>query len=247
MTLRQIEAMTTTQWRVAVQHPAVRLTLLTVDQIQCEVPDAPGCYVPLAVARQRCYVGTSDSLRARVPGSIAKNLPDATHVLLIEPLGVVWSDEQRLALEGRLIAALPGVVNKSPGRRAQAASPYLDAVVLEVRGMVVLLLPLGDAAAAGRLTQGHVVRRLVLGEHNQPPTMGDLADRLRALGWSASGGTVYRTIRRDLRDRNRGGSPMVQVTGPWSDPATVVYVEGRRYSGGWRPPRTRPAETQRRP
>lgn len=237
MAVRQIERFTETEWVLAIQHPALRLTLLAVEAARrgARLPAGPGCYVHLALPLQRAYVGTGESLRTRVPGSLSSKLPDATHVLLVEPVGVRWSDGQRFELEARLIAALPGEVNKSAGRRQPTHSLYLDSVVAEVLDMAMLLLSRASTQSPAKITQGSIARRLVLGEHKHPLTVRQLTERLRSLGWPVQGATVHRTLRRDLRDPSRGGSITVRVTGPWSAPDTLVYVAGRRYSG-WRGP-----------
>ena len=238
MTERWVEAWGAGRWVLCVQHPAVRMTVLEVSNSLREVlPHSQGCYVLLTVPTQRAYVGTSGDLASRVPGSIGRNQPGATHVLTVEPLGVPWSESQRLELEGRLIAALVGVANRAAGRTTTTTSPYLDAVVEEAQATASLLLPRARSRHADRtLSQGRIAQQLVLGELRHPLTVGELSERLRDLGWTARGRTVHRTLRRDLCDASRGGSDTVRVTGPWTDPGSLVFVVGRRYSSGWCPP-----------
>ncbi|MBK9737920.1 MAG: hypothetical protein IPO93_00015 [Actinobacteria bacterium] len=157
-----------------------------------------------------------------------------SHLLLVEPLGFPWGDE-RTTLEALLIAAVPGVVNRSPGKSVVRHSVYLEAVALEVvTALAPLLFATGNTGWAVP-SQGRVARDLVLQEHRHPLTVGELTTRIRSLGFSAQGRSVHRTIRRDCLDRGRGGSSSIRVTGPWTDPGTHVFVDGRRYASGWAP------------
>lgn len=232
MSVREITHWTDGTWTIEVQHPAVRLTMHRIDdRLKEQLPTGGGCYIHIATALQRLYVGTSEHLSGRVPSSLTANLPSASHVLTIEPLGVSWSTEQRHALEGLLISTLPGTVNRNSGRGGPADT-YLLGVVHEVR--TLLGLQLFTAVQRPHASQGRIAVSLVLGEHQHPFSVGELIERLRDLGWTATGHTVHRTLRRDLKHIARGGHTDIEVDGPWSDPHTHVYVRGRRYTSGWR-------------
>ena len=117
-----------------IQHPSMRLTVLaqTPTGTFAGLPDTGGCYVFLALPQQTAYVGTATNLAGRVPKSRELNIPRATHVVLIEPVGMAWTGDERLELERRLIAGLPGAANWQRGAgRPMMASEYLDDVVAQ--------------------------------------------------------------------------------------------------------------------
>jgi hypothetical protein len=145
---------------------------------------------------------------------------------------VGWDDQQRLELEARLIRASGDGGNRSPGSATDTDCPYLAAVADEVLDLASITgwRP-GERMVP---TQGSTARDLVLTQVTHPYTVGDLVTRLRRAGWTASGKTVGRTLRRDLRDGSRGGRLDIAVTGAWTDPDSLVYVVGRRYASGWR-------------
>ena len=209
MATRAIDAWNEHGWTISVQHPAVRLTLTRWSPTtRLVLPVGEGCYCLANLTLQTSYVGEATSLRSRVPSSIRANLPMTSHLLLVEPLGFPWGDE-RTTLEALLIAAVPGVVNRSPGKSVVRHSVYLEAVALEVvTALAPLLFATGNTGWAVP-SQGRGPRDLVLQEHQHP--------------------------RRDCLDRGRGGSSSIRVTGPWTDPGTHVFVDGRRYASGWAP------------
>lgn len=225
-------------WIVATQHPAVRVTTKVLHgDVRSVLPPDPGCYVLVACTLQLAYVGTASSLRRRVPTSWAEKLPSASHVVLVEPLGVPWTGDQRYGLEARLISAIGRTVNGIAGSLKEVSdSRYLDQIVDEVTPMTDLLLPTRlDAAYGGVPSQGRIAQQLVRAERWRPMTVGELTDALRGLHWSVGGRTTHRTLRRDLCDPSRGGSPLVRVDGKWRDSGTHIFIEGRRYSSGWTP------------
>jgi hypothetical protein len=227
------------QFTLHIQHPSMRLTVLakTPTGTFTGLPDSGGCYVFLALPQQTAYVGTATNLAIRVPKSRELNLPRATHVVLIEPVGMVWTGDERLEVERRLIAGLPGASNwQRSAARPRMASEYLDDVVTEALTLIGLWLvrPPVDRGPGRAPSQATIARDLILDEHRHPYTVGDLLHRLRGLGWTAHGQTPHKTLRRDLRCATRGGTDAVRVTGAWSDDDTYVYVQGRAYTNGWR-------------
>lgn len=237
MTERSIEAWTPTCWRVGVQHPSIRISVVRLDgDARDRLPLGQGCYVLLAISPQVAYVGTSTTVRERALVSWQAKIAYATHAVVVEPVGVRWTDSQRFGLESRLIRSVGATVNRAPGRAISAHDGYLDGIVTEVLQVCRMLLPRAGAGhRQGVPSQAAIARQLVLAEVDHPATITELVHRLRSLGWTARGRTVHRTLRRDLRDRSRGGSSAFAVDGAWSDPGAHVYIVGRRYGSGWRP------------
>jgi len=220
-------------WLLLLQHPSVRLSLDVVSPGWDEsIPSSSGVYLLVDGYLQRCYAGQGKDLAARVPRSLQQNLPTARHVVTATPLGVGWDDQQRLEIEARLIRASGDGGNRASGSASLSGCSYLAAVADEVLSLASITgwRP-GERTVP---TQGSTARALVLTQVSHPYTVGDLVARLRDAGWSASGKTVGRTLRRDLRDGSRGGRHDIAVTGAWTDPTSLVYVVGRRYASGWR-------------
>ena len=236
MTVRDLASFDSVRWVVEIQHPAVRLTLQRiVPGWEQSIPEEAGCYVLLAVPAQQAYAGISEDLRDRMPTSRVRNLPRATHAVTVTPLGVGWTEAQRYAIEARLIRALGSPVNRAAGRLLVPDSAYLDEVVAEAMRLVAMVCPpRGDGAIP---SQASAARDLVLSQHRHPYTVGTLVARLQDLGWSAGGQTAHRTLRRDLCDAGRGGHASIRAHGRWGDDGTLVYVDGRAYTSGWRPRR----------
>lgn len=223
-------------WLFETQHPAVQLGLFRNDtSIAADLPLASGCYVLLSVTMQKTYVGTAGSLGARVPGSIRSNLASATHVLTIVSTGIPFSDSQRSELEARLITSSPGAVNRRLGGRTRTSDEFLDAVESTVLSVLTMLIARPSSVGAYVPSQAGVARRLVVLERRHPYTVAELMSELRRLGWSATGRTPHRTLRRDLLDPARAGDLHIRISGTWSDPDALVYVSGRRYTSGWQP------------
>jgi hypothetical protein len=223
-----------------IQHPSMRVTVVaqSVTGAFAALPASGGCYVLLAIPQQTAYVGTATDLARRVPESVTQNLSRATHAVLLEPVGMAWTVDERLDLERRLIAGLPGAANWQRGTGCpRIMSPYLDEVATQALALIGLWLvrPPVDRGPGRAPSQATIARDLVLDEHRHPYTVAELLDRLRGLGWTAHGQTPHKTARRDLRCATRGGTDVIRVTGAWSDGDTHVYVQGRRYTSGWRP------------
>ena len=235
MTRTALDQFAPTRLVTRIQSPALRLGLRAWPLAREPIPAAAGIYIALAATVQSSYVGTSRDLRSRVPGSVRSNLPHASHILLLTPEGLPWTSDQRHTLEALLIRTCPGALNRSPGQPALAPDDYLEAVVEAALTLPRLLLPRPATPGRHVPTQGSIARDIVLGENRHPVTVGQVTDRLRDLGWPLVGATPHRTLRRDLRQVSRGGNDDMRVTGPWSDPATHIYVVGRRYATGWRP------------
>jgi hypothetical protein len=132
---------------------------------------------------------------------------------------------------------LPASRNRTGGLLREPIDDYLAAVVSHVQSGVCLLISRPGPSARNGPTQGQIARDLVLSERTHPPTVAQLIRRLQELGFAIQGQTPWRTLRRDLCDTHRGGSSQIRAAGRWSAITdTTVYVDGRRYLSGWRPP-----------
>lgn len=228
------------RWQWSVQHPAIRVDLLRTDgAFAASLPNSAAIYVLLSLTLQTVYVGQSRQVQDRVPGSIAEQGFPVSHVLVVSPLGLPWTDSQLDTLEAALIDALPASRNRVSGQHREPIDDYLGAVISHVQASVALLICRPGSSARLGPTQGQIARDLVLSERTHPPTVAQIMQRLRELGFAIQGQTPWRTLRRDLCDARRGGSPQIRAAGQWSAVTeTAVYVDGRRYLSGWRPPRS---------
>lgn len=243
MSRRDVSEWSPRSWTFRTQHPSLVLRIVELTQAaRAELPVEAGCYVLLAPGIGRRYVGTATSLADRVVPSWRQNLPAATRVLCVTPSGLTWHEDQRLAIESLCIKRLDQCVNRSPGRRIVTMGTdgdYIRSVAAEVACAVELACPVTGLAGSPRVSQGETARALVLAERHHPPTVRTLLETMRTLGWSATGHTPHRTLRRDLLDARRAGDRAGQIAihGPWTREDSLVYVVGRRYSSGWHAPR----------
>ncbi len=242
MSRRDVSEWSLRSWTFRTQHPSLVLRIVELSgAAKAELPVEAGCYVLMAPGIGRRYVGTAASLAERIVPSWRQNLPAATRVLCVTPSGLTWHEDQRLAIESLCIKRLDQCVNRSAGRRTVTIgtdADYMRAVAAEVACAVELACPVIGLAGAPRLSQGETARALVLAERRHPPSVRTLLETMRTLGWSATGHTPHRTLRRDLCDATRAGdrAGRIAIHGPWTNDDSLIYVVGRRYSSGWRAP-----------
>jgi hypothetical protein len=222
--------------RLRCRHPALTLGWVPTSMLHL-LPEDSGIYVQIAPASGLAYVGESTNIRQRVPRSL-RRLPFALQVVYALPMSpLTWDTAERLSLEASLINRFVFArANANHGRLgalepARAELILVTANVIEkvVRG----LMPINPNGKEAPVNQGQRVREIVMSTRDAPLTIAALREHLQACGHPLDGATIGKTLRRDLRDSKRGGSQHIKISGPWSDPNSLIYVSGRRYASGW--------------
>ena len=222
--------------RLICRHPALELGWVPASMLNLLPRDA-GIYVLLAPASGLAYIGESTNIRQRVPASLQR-LPFALLIVYAQPLGqLVWDSPERLALEATLIERLRFAKTNANSGRLGNLTPSSTKLINETAGVIESvtrgLMPIDPKQHMNLITQGQRVRDIVMTTRDAPLTIAALQEHLQACGHPLTGATIGKTLRRDLCDPKRGGNQQIRITGPWSDPTSLIYVSGRRYASGW--------------